>query len=253
LGGAAALPAWRVLVVALPLVIGSMLAASAWMTQITGAYYHPPSIAIVIAGAIQAGRARLAWPLAASLLASILLSPLPHSVVASFENFADRTEERAVLQRMIARIPPDAPVTVQNNIGTWVAQRPDVAAFPRRLRTAEYALLHMRCPMGPNSGLFAHGSARVLFQFPVQTLARNVAAFLQSPEWMLVAYEDGFYLFRRGRGPDTAVADFRGDVARLLGECRAADAHRRPWAGWLVGRYGWSDVNRAVRRTGGGA
>lgn len=236
LGAAAAFPAWRVLVVALPIVIGSMLAATPWMTQITGTYYHAPSTAIVILAVIQSGRARLAWPLVASLLASFLFSPLPHSIVASFDNYADRTHERAALQRIAGCIPAEAAVTVQNNLGPWIAHRRDVAAFPRRIRTAQYALFHMRCVTGPNSGLFPRTSARVLFQLTPETLARNIEAFLQSPEWTLVAYEDGFYLFRRGEGVD-AANDFARDRARLIEECRAADAHRRPWARWLVGRY----------------
>jgi uncharacterized membrane protein len=253
-GGAFALAAPRILVVIAPLVIGAMLSGTAWMTQIAGTYYHLPAIAILLMAVAQvAGRARRPFAIAAttaaaSLVCSFLLSPLPHSLVATWSNYPDPAESRALLLKAASRLPPTASMSVQNNLGPWLAHRYDVASFPQRSATAQYTMFRLRCDFGPSTGLFVRTSARTMFTFTPEQLADVVAGMIRSPEWSTLAIANGTYLFARhgdvGIPRELALQQHARDRARLLAECTESAGGRVAARQWLVGRYSWSDVWR---------
>lgn len=264
-GGVAALAAPRLLVLLVPTTIGAMLTGTPWMTQITGTYYHLPSVAIVMMAAAEATArlrtrrgARLAatnaaYAPVAALAFSLLLSPLPHSAVSSWAHYPNRSRELEAFRTIASAIPANASVTAQNNVAAHLAHRSRIAAFPRGIG-ADFALFHLRCPPGADRGLFVRTHARALLQLTPQTLARNVGAMLASPDWRLVGRAEGFYLFRRerSRGAESeAQRALAVDVERFRRECEASRAPlgaRR----LLVGAYGWADLPAVIGAAAGG-
>ena len=192
---------------------------------------------------------QMAYLGAATLGFSILLSPLPHGMWSTWRNYA-LPPERHTLGEICRLIPEDAAVCVQNNLGPHLSQRHDVAAFPKRLDTAEYALFHLRYVGGPDAGLFVRTSPRFLFQMPTGSLATAVRSMVRSPRWRLIAQKDGFYLFTRGPGPGAtprAVTEqLESDVASLEQAYRRAAGGRLPWARYLVGGFTWQDLRQAA-------
>lgn len=251
-GGAFALAAPRILVVIAPLVIGAMLSGTAWMTQITGTYYHLPAIAILLlavsraAGRSRRGSAIAGATVAASAVCSFLLSPLPHSLVATWSNYPDPVESRALLRQAAAKLPPQASMSVQNNLGPWLAHRHDVASFPQRSATAQYTMFRLRCDSGPSTGLFVRTSARTMFTFTPEQLAGVAGGMIRSPDWSTLAIADGTYLFGRGGSSgiprNVALQQHQRDRARLLRECADAASGRLDARRWLVGRYTWREL-----------
>ena len=267
-GGLAALGAWPMLLAALPQVAAGLLAWGPWMTRITGTYYWVTSEAVIILACVLAAEKRLKapvrrfpWPLAylsgATVIFSLLLSPLPHGLGSTWQKCA-LLAERESLRKIADLIPREASVSVQNNLGAHLSQRRDVAAFPRRLETADYVLLHLRYLGGPDAGLFVRTSPEVLFGLTTHQLARAATALAQSPDWGLVACDQGFYLFSRNRGgrrPTGPPAFARekaqelvaADARQLEEACALASRHRMWWSHYLVDAYTWRELGRALR------
>ena len=182
---------------------------------------------------------------AVTVLLSLILSPLPHGIGSTWANYA-LLAERHTLADLRELIPDDASLSVQNNLGAHLSQWRDVASFPRRVQTARYVLLHLRYVGGPDSGLFVRTSPEVMFQMPVPRLRRLVEFLVLLPEWGLVAWKDGFYLFERGApsvvAEEEALQWVSMDFLLLEESLHDARRHRLPLSRYLVGRYGWGHV-----------
>jgi uncharacterized membrane protein len=242
-GFALAMP--RLLVVIAPLVIGGMLSKTAWMTQVTGTYYYLPAVAVVMMAASRRRTAAITTCVVAVVL-SFLLSPLPHSIVSTWSNYPDPAPSRALLRKTAELLPPDARMSVQNNLGPWLAHRYDIAAFPQRSETAQYVMFRMRCDFGPSTGLFVRTSPYTMFTFRPEQLAEVVRGMIRSPEWSTIAYADGTYLFARDGSPgiprELALRVHRRDRDRFLRECQDSFNGRIAARRWLVERFTWSDL-----------
>lgn len=254
--GAVGLGAPRLLVIVAPLVIGGMLSKTAWMTQVTGTYYYLPAVAILLMAAARFARehrkpvAIASAALIASVVCSFLLSPLPHSIVTTWDNYPDPAPSRALLRKTADLLPVDARMSVQNNLGPWLAHRYDVAAFPQRSETAQFTMFRMRCDFGPSTGLFVRTSPYTMFTFRPEQLADVVRDFIRNPQWQTIAYADGTYLFAKeqagGMPRELALRVHRRDRERFLRECRDSFAGRVAARKWLVEKFDWSDLG--VRR-----
>jgi uncharacterized membrane protein len=258
-GGLAAVAGWPMLLVALPQLAAGLLAQGPWMTRITGTYYWVTSEAVVILACILAAEKcvkarRFPWPLAylsgATVTFSLLLSPLPYGLGSTWQNYA-LPAARDSLRAVADLIPQDARLSVQNNLGAHLSHRLDIASFPRRLETADYVLLHLRYVGGPDTGLFVRTSAVVLFGRPMHQLVQAAAALAQSPEWGLVAYRDGFYLFARNAPSAIPREQVLGliatDASQLEEAYGLASRYRTRWSRCLVGAYSWTELSRAFR------
>jgi uncharacterized membrane protein len=248
-GAIACLAQWRFLLLLLPGVLGAVLAGGPWMSRISGTYYWVTEEAVLAMGCILAAsstarapsRGPLVYLLAATAALSLLLSPLPYGLASGWDNH-DRAPRTAVLDEVMRAVPPEAALTVQNNLGGPLAGRPLIARFPRRLATSEYAVFYLRHVGGADSGLFVRPDLRLLTGMDAESLAVRVGSFLSSTDWSLVQQRDGFYLFHRGSGPrpsPQALARFQKDAETLLGQYAAAEEHRKPWARFLVDPWVW--------------
>jgi hypothetical protein len=254
-GGIAALRAWSFLLLLLPPVLFAILAEGAWMTRLTGTYYWITCEAVVILACVMAcvdrreSPGRVPGPVAylavATALATLLLSPLPYGALARWKHFA-AGDSWQTLQEVRARVPGDAALTVQNNLGPHFSQRHDVASYPRRLASADYALFHLRYQGGPRTGLFAQTHPNLLFGGSADRLHDGVQALIDDPDWALIFAKDGFFLFRRGGAPamsgEDARAHLEADYRTLVRQCRQAARWKQPWTRFLVGRFAWHDL-----------
>jgi hypothetical protein len=260
-GGLVSLRQWRFLLLLVPGMAGALLAVSPWMSRLTGTYYWVAEEAVIVMAAVLAserlGRDRLPWPLVTTATAagvwSFLLSPLPHSVAASWENH-DRTRRASLVREVARSIPAEAELVVQNNLGPQVAQRSRVERYPRRLGEAQYALFYLRHVGGPDLGLFVRPNPDLLLDVSPAALVRGVRRMLLGGDWRLLAQRDGLYLLRRGAGPPPTAAQvdlFERDTERFGDEVRRAESHRRWWASWLDGPLRWEDLRGPAAVAGG--
>ncbi len=261
-GGLAGLTAWPMLLLLAPSLLVGLLSSIAWSTRITGTYYWVVSEAVIIMACVIAAGKKIkvspksfSWQLAylgiATIIFSLIFSPLPYGLGASFANFS-LPPERAALQEAAKLVPEEAELCVQNNLGPHLFHRPSVRTFPSRcnMKKAEYVLVFLRCTGGPDSGFFVRTFDLVIFQRPVADYLNEVGALMQSPEWGLIFQKDGFYLFRRGApqpaAPEAAARKFRDD-ARLMTEAREAAAKNYfSWSAYLTAPYTWKDVLRLL-------
>ena len=254
-GGVAALRAWRFLLLLAPPVLFAILAEGVWMTRLAGTYYWITCEAIVILACVVASTdrqgppRRLPGPLAylavATALATLLLSPLPYGMLSRWQHFAVG-ESWNTLQELRARVPAEAALAVQNNLGPHFSQRRDVAAYPRRLASADYALFHLRYQGGPRTGLFSHTQPELLFGHSPSRLRDAVRERIDDADWGLVFAKDGFFLFQRGGAPilsrEDAAARLESDYRTLQHQCQQALRWWRPWTRYLVRRLSWDDL-----------
>jgi len=246
------------LLLALPQMALGMLSKSAWVTSLTGTYYWILCEAVIIMACIgsaqrdpaRAGRSipRPLFFLATSTtIFSLLFSPLPHGLGSTWANYA-LLYERTSLERITARIPTDASLCVQNNLGPHLSQRQKVVAFWRECQPSDYALFHLRWVGGPNSGLFARAWSNILLGQPVGIVVREVSRMMSSPNWGLLAQQDGFYLFARNQpsriSREAMMAEFARDLTIFDGQLREAEEHRWKVARRLISATGWKDLTR---------
>jgi hypothetical protein len=247
-GGAACLKQWRFLLLLVPGLAGALLAAGPWMSRVTGTYYWVTEAAVIVMACTMAasrpGRPSpgpLVYLVGASAALSLLLSPLPYSLVSTWTNHA-RTPLVSKLAEVTRDVPADAPLMVQNNLGPPLAQRPFISRVPRRMAEAQYAIFYLRDVGGPDTGLFVRPDFRFLAGLSSQDLARLVRGFLAAPDWQLLRQQEGFYLFRRGAGrpPSPQVwATYQDDLTRLDGEEMAAKKSHLSWSRYLAGPWRW--------------
>jgi hypothetical protein len=261
-GAIAALREWRMLLLLLPVLAEGLLANTIWMTRITGTYYWVTAEAVIILACILAAErclksnpARTPWSLiylgGMTVAMSLTLSPLPYGMWSGWKNY-ELPPTRLGLQKMMSIIPKDAAISVQNNLGPHLSHRREIAAFPRRLDKAAYALFHLRYIGGPDSGLFVRTTPYGLFQLTYGQLGSLVWAMARHPDWGLIAYEDGFYLFARGARSSTSAELIRqsleSDYDILVRSYRMASQARSRLSPYLVGPVSWEDVRGKFRR-----
>lgn len=254
-GGVAGLGAWPILLIALPQIMAALLANGIWMTRITGTYYWVISEAIIVIACILAAekhmkdrKGRLPYPLMylalITVILSVLLSPLPHGIFSSWDNYAFN-QEAETLDDVIRVIPEDASACVQNNLGPHLSQRHDIASYPRRCDSAEYALFHMRYVGGPDTGLFVRSSP-LLFTISPYKISSIVYEMLLSNKWGLVYQKDGFYLFRRENKPviDTknALTEFKQDYEIFMKGQYESSRHWQRFSIFLVNKITWGQI-----------
>jgi hypothetical protein len=260
-GGLAAWRGWRILLMSIPGVLSCLLSDNPWPTQVTGTYYWITDEAVVIlacvlaAGEVAAAgagaparRGPLHYLGGATLAFSILFSPLPHGLFADKDMYR-LPEGRRTLERIKAVIPRDAWVTVQNNLGPHLSQRPRIASYSRHIGDARFALFHVRYVLGPRSGLFARQEVSLVNHDDsgrtVESWLRGIGEMVGSRQWGLIAQEDGFYLFERGAlgGVPRPVAErqFEADARRFLEDWLAA-RRVRPWTRYLTMPFDWDEL-----------
>lgn len=110
------------------------------------------------------------------------------------------TPHSDAVDRLVARIPPSAPVTVTTFVGARTSNRPWSAVFPRGIERAEWALVDLQRPA-----------------WPLDTGVRDefLRGLMRGP-WGAAAWESGALLLRRG-----------GDRSRNGEAIRALFARRR--------------------------
>ncbi len=254
-GGLVSLRAWRLLLVTLPPITEGILANGHWMTRVTGTYYWVISEAIIVIACILAvewrvkhSPRRFPWQLVylggATLVLSIILSPLPYSISSTWQNYA-LPPERHTLREIRQIIPVDASVCVQNNLGPHLSQRRDIAVFPRRCNEADYALFHLRYVGGPDSGLFVRSSS-LLFTMSPQYMTWVVKSMVLSQDRDLIIRKDGFYLFAH-HAPDRKNYEYTlrqvdADSKLLESTYREASHFRWSWSRYLTDRLTWDQL-----------
>jgi uncharacterized membrane protein len=258
-GGFAALRAWRVLMITVPLVIAAILSNTYWMTRVTGTYYWIISEAFIVIACILAAEGRIKhrprlfpWQLAylgsVTLMFSVIFSPLPYSFSASWQNYA-LPPERRTLKDIHRIIPPYASLCVQNNLGAHLSQRSDISVFPRRCSMADYALFHLQYVGGPDSGLFVRSSS-LLYTISSRHLVSTIRDMVLSHDWKLIMQKDGFYLFARKNtnhiNQDLILQQLDADAELFDSSYREAARSRWSWSWYLTGSYTWDQFVQSI-------
>lgn len=250
-GGVVAFRAWPILLLAVPQVVFAALNERIGPSRLTGTYWlMMPEAAVVLAVVVACARrpgTRQFRPLqylaAATIVCSLLLSPLPHGLFSTWENYA-LSDERHALREIASLIPADARLCVQKNIGPHVGHRQHVIMHPRAsCSMATHGLFQIRDVGGPDSGLFSRTDGTTLYEGPAEQLRETVLAFMASPRWGLILQRDGFYLFGRGTPSQVPFADsrrkFEGDSQNVSRTREDGEAVRWPLSRWLVGSTEW--------------
>lgn len=251
-GGVVGLRAWPVLLISMPQILAALLANNVWMTRITGTYYWMISEAIIVVACILAAekhmknrKGRIPYHLLyigiVTIILSVILSPLPHGIFSSWDNYVINHEPKT-LDEVIGIIPKDASVCVQNNLGPHLSQRRDIASYPRRCNTAEYSLFHLRYVGGSDTGLFVRSSQQ-LFTISPYNISLVVYKMLLSDTWKLVYQKDGFYLFRReiesAIDNRNAFEQFKNDHETFMKGHYGSSRHWKPFSYFLINKIAW--------------
>lgn len=256
-----AIAAWRGRHRLLPLIphlAMGLLAATTWMTRLTGTYYWIMTEAVIVAAVIYAARPRdrksgpVRWPLAylgaATLVFSVLFSQVPYGLGSKWDNYSV-DDDRHTLQE-VARAAgiqsPEVKLAIQNNLGPQLSQRREIASLPRRFALAEAVVLHLRYKGGPASGLFVRGSPRFMFSMHIRQLVSLAERLIRSDQWGLAVQKERFYVFLRDAKDaipqEAAVARLRKDAAALSKEYGEALRFRSPLARYVVAGLSWDDL-----------
>lgn len=256
-GAGAALPAWPMLLLTLPDLIGGIFSSHPWSTRLTGTYYWIICFAVIVMACILTAEKKLRaaskrWNGALkylggmTLVLSILFSPLPYGLWSWPENYALDPAGRKNFEAVRKLIPADASICVQNNLGAHLSQRRFIAAYPRRLNDSAYALFYLRYVGGPDSGLFPRTLEKMLFKANPARIADEVENLVSSPDWGLVAQKDGFYLFARNQ-PSVFDRDVMGkqaaeDKDKLLSSYYGVSRRPFRWAKYCAGAFSWGHL-----------
>jgi hypothetical protein len=176
--------------------------------------YQAPLIAVMFVAAT-AGLARLeSWGVRPQVLGGLLgagavaaflaMSPVPPGYAFDPTRY-DGGAHVAVLNRYVALVPPDAPVSGGRNLVSRLSRRQRVYNFPN-LADAEYVVLDWKGQIYP--GFY-------------QDDGNALSKFVRDPRFTLVSAEDGVWFFQRGvvqpPPPAHPVNVDLDDQIRLLG------------------------------------
>ena len=246
-GGLAALVRVRWLVPALPVVGLCMLDPLGFMTRIAGAYYLPVVIACVAVAILAAsedeagaGAGRAWFFLIASLLASLLLSPIP-----TILRVPPRTDLDAV-HRIEARAGATTQrLCVQNNLGPQLDPRRPLLSWPR-CRPGD-PLLVLLAPVGVRDrGLCFRCQPTTLLGGPPSAFVDDVIARARRDG--VVAHEQGVWLLGPHRDARALDDDDRAALDADLDAFAAGLAALQPSPAPL--RDALVDLATAPRRWG---
>ncbi|NMC70061.1 MAG: DUF2079 domain-containing protein [Myxococcales bacterium] len=163
-------------------------------------------------------RAVLAWVGAAT---AALLWIHPESVVSPVHERPAylRTPRTAFLDRVVASIPPDVPLSATGYLGVHLMNRPRPRMVPYGMEQAEWVALDLYRPPWPLEG---------------PDLWRTAERLVLDPRWRVVTAEQGVLVLRRGPPDDAARA-------RALEMLRSPVLEPEEWESSLY-------ANLAVRR-----
>lgn len=252
-GAAVGVTAWPMLLLILPQLSLALLSETSWSTRVTGTYYWVICEAVIIMACVLAAKRSMKkkqgnfrWQLAylgtVTVVLSLIFSPTPYGMGASWDNYAPVTE-RKTLNEILRIVPENAEICVQNNIGPQLSQRPFVWSYPHRceMKKAKYMLFYLRYTSGRNSGFFVRTLDLIIFQISLKELLAGVEWLIRIPGWRLVVQKDGFYLFGRGASSaleqEEALRKFREDADIMEKAYKAANQYYIPWSGYLTGGY----------------
>lgn len=213
----------------IPNVAQNVLDATNFQSNITFVYYSGIVIAVLYAGAAYSLRKRqgklapivtaclLFFPVQ-SVVFSYLLSPAPYSERMTWADYGAPTDPAAV-ERMLAKIPDDAGVFTQNNLGAHLTRRKVVVQKMKFIDKADYAVFSVRVPHPRAVPLFfANTGMRI--GTSMSSYSNLVQGFFDNPAFGVLDYdpEQSLYLFKRGEPRDrnpAAMEAFKIDVSKM--------------------------------------
>lgn len=156
-------------------------------------------------GRLPVSRLAPALPLVACLAAGYVMGPLPwwSQLPGGSDHQAGRYSPDArdrLAERVLERVPGDAPISVVNTLGAHVANRRQVALFPR-LGPARYVLVDLRNPAyAEANGRNARPGNPVL-----RAVTCEVRRLQRSGEARVRSYADGLMVLERRRRGATSL------------------------------------------------
>ncbi len=214
---------------AIPNIAQNVLDATNFQSNITFVYYSGIVIAVLYAGtaySLQKRHGRLAPIVVAgliffpiqSIVFSYLLSPAPYSERMTWADYSALTDPTAV-QRMIEKIPTEAGVFTQNNLGAHLSRRKAVVQKLKYIDHADYAIFSARVPHPRLVPLFfANTGMRI--GSSMTNYSALVQSFFDNPAFGVLDYnpDQALYLFKRGEPRDrnaAALEAFKIDAAKM--------------------------------------
>jgi hypothetical protein len=220
------------LLLLLPGIAQNVLANIDFPIRLTGVYYSGISITALYAAAVfgykkvreqrpELSSTLLTLFISQAIVVSLIASPTPYSLAKTWTDFRPYPDWPA-MQRILARIPPDASVATQNNVAAHVARREVVVEYPAHTSAVDYILLHVHDPTAPTdrSPFFFFGApsrrdSAIMARYREEVLE---AAFREK-DFGILAYENTWYLFKRGHsreGNEAALEQARQDLEDIV-------------------------------------
>ena len=155
-----------------------------------------------------------------SLVISLLLSPTPFSLVSSWEEFKV-TEHAARISEVKHKIPDDASVSAQNNLGPHLSQRIQIYNFPYGHDFADFIALDINDPnpiarFSPRGRIYLININMVYPQIYYDTV---LAVFNDEAYGVVYYSDDGYLVFERGASRDAnadALVMFDKNIRKIF-------------------------------------
>lgn len=130
------------------------------------------------------------------------------------------SQDATALEALNAMLPPDAPVSAQNNVLPHIALRRTLYHFPDRIEGAGFIALHTGFPFNGHAHVFG---APYSSSTPDAYLAA-ARKYLADPQWGVVFYEHDWLLLEKGKAGNDAsrkaalerLAETEAHIRRLL-------------------------------------
>ncbi|MFH1598390.1 MAG: DUF2079 domain-containing protein [Patescibacteria group bacterium] len=137
----------------------------------------------------------LAAIVVASLTINYIFSLTPWTARYSLEDFRPTAHAKKISE-IKELIPDEASLSIQHNLGSHFTQRRNIFRFPLSYNEAEYVLLDYTDPYYNNREQIFH------FDYSLQ-MPRNIwfdltVELINSPDYGVIFFEDGFLLFQKG-------------------------------------------------------
>lgn len=185
-----------------------------------GYYYQAPLVVIgllVMAKSLTPTPPKWRLWLALGLILghSFSLSPAPYSLVSSWESWKVPKEAISTRQTLVS-LPNNLSVSVQNNVGPYLAERNSIISFPHRSDSADLIVLSIFDPYPQLQVWPRQRNFVFLVQMQAKDYQEAVLAALSNPDYGVRLWtEDGLLVLEKGLDHSTSQAIFEQVEERL--------------------------------------
>ena len=138
--------------------------------------------------------------LISSILVSYIYTVTPLSKHYSWKNYRP-SEHAKLLKEVKKKIPSDASLAVQHNLGPHFTQRQKLYNLPKKIDEAEYLLIDVYNPYYGQSKKQFYGMVNVL-AMTIDNWAKMIKYIFEDEGYGLIYEKDGYFIFQKGASRD---------------------------------------------------